>query len=83
MPTIKRAKIEVDLLPAPGTPLNLRFGVVYAPREPHPVFAGYSALEVQPDVFAVAGYQPDGVVTELSRGTVGNAYVRLATYLGM
>jgi hypothetical protein len=75
--------ITVTLHDAPTTPLNLQFGVIYAPRTPSPVFAGYAAREVEPDVWTVTGYQPDGAPVELCRGALVQAYHRLTTALGM
>lgn len=83
MTTIQRNAIEVDVQAAPSTPLNLRFGVVYAPREASTVFAGFSAVEVEPDVFAIGGFQFDGGSVELWRGPLSGAWHRLAGYLGM
>jgi hypothetical protein len=75
--------IAVNIEPAPSTPLNLRFGVVYAPRGEDKLFAGYAVLEVEPSVFQVEGYEAHGKGAVLFRGDLGPAWHRLATCLGM
>jgi hypothetical protein len=76
--------IQVQIAPAPMTPLNLRLGTVYAPVTPDRTFAGFACLEVEPNVFAISGYEAQGTVAELWRGhSLGEAFFRLCRTLGM
>jgi hypothetical protein len=69
--------------PAPRTPLNLKTGVVYAPRVPTPPFVAFDAVEVRPDVFEVRGYDDQGVQAFLFQGHALQTYQKLATHLRM
>lgn len=75
--------IPIGLSPAPATPLNLQFGVVYAPRVPTPPFVGYAVSEVSPSVFEVWGYDSNGGGAVLFSGELLETYRRFATHLRM
>jgi hypothetical protein len=75
--------INVAITPAPDSPLNLRLGIVYSPRLPTDPFAGFDAIEVGIDTFAVRAYVDGDVPREVFRGGLALAYVRLAAHLRM
>lgn len=75
--------IEVPIVQAPSTPLNLQFGVTYAPRVQSLPLVGYAAHEVAPNVFEVWGYEANGTGVVLFSGDLSGAFVRLASYLRM
>jgi hypothetical protein len=79
--------IAIQTQEAPSSPLNLKFDVVYAPREATPPLVGYMVVAVceanHGDAFAIIGYEADGNGAELFRGALAEAYVRMATYLRM
>lgn len=74
--------IEVELTCAPGSPLNLRFGVVYAPRIETPPFVGFEAVDAG-RYCIVKAYDLNKRATEVFRGGFAEAWVRLATHLRM
>lgn len=80
------ATIAVPTTPAPSTPLNLKFDVVYAPRGESSGHAGYMVVAVcegDSDAYSIIGYEADGNGAELFRGCLADAYVRMAAFLGM
>jgi hypothetical protein len=86
METIKRATIEYEIYTAPSSPLNLRFGMIYAPRHADQFggsFAGYSCTEVKPGWFVVVGWKTDHTAAIWEGEDMRRAYAELATALGM
>lgn len=75
--------IEFPTTPAPSTPLNLRIGVIYAPRAAEGLYVGYAVLEVEPNVFELAAYEEKGVGAIVYRGELLEAWRRLCVALGM
>jgi hypothetical protein len=75
--------MNVQLIPAPTTPLNLRFGVVYAPRVPAPPFSGFEAVGVALDRWKIRAYYDNGVVAEVFSGDTVEVFYRLAQHLRM
>lgn len=75
--------INVGLRNPPTTPLNLQFGVIYAPRVPTPPLVGFDCLEVSPNLFHVRGYDETGASTVVYSGDLQAAWRRLASHLRM
>jgi hypothetical protein len=77
--------IAIPTQPAPLTPLNLKFDVVYAPREATPPLVGYMVIAdcSTDDGYAIVGYEASGDGCTLFRGSLGDTYVRMAGYLRM
>jgi len=77
------ASITIPLTPAPDTPLNLRLGVMYAPRLASPPVVGFRATEYAPNVFQIEAVNQAGVLVPIYSGDLFGAYIRLAEYLRM
>jgi len=77
------AQMMVTLEKAPESPLNLQFGVVYAPRVEAPPFVGFEAVQVGPDVYIVRAYDAEGVAREVFRDSLLPVYWRFAQHLRM
>lgn len=75
--------IAVQLTQAPTTPLNLRFGVTYAPRIEAPPFVGFRAVEAEPERCVIEAFDAQGDTTEVFRGTLAETFYRLALHLRM
>ena len=76
--------VRMTVEPAPSSPLNLRFGVLYAPRVPTPPFVAYAAVETYGGcaVFEIFGYD-NGHGAILFTGGVAETFARLAAHLRM
>lgn len=83
MRTKEAATLNVQLESAPSTPLNLRFGVIYAPRIPTPPFVGFSVVEPSPNRFDVQAYICDGTMTVVFSGDLATAYRHIGLHLRM
>jgi hypothetical protein len=81
--TIKTSSIEYEIHAAPSSPLNLRLGVIYAPRRPRGDFDAYSCVEVQPGRFVVAGWGRGRTVALWDGTDLLCAYGEFASLLGM
>ncbi len=77
------AHMNIQIAPAPSTPLNLKFGIIYAPRVPAPPFAAFMATEAAPDEFVVSAFADDGTTSVMFRGALNEAWRRLALHLRM
>lgn len=77
------SSLTVQLHDAPNTPLNLRFGVIYAPRVEAPPFVGFSVTEVQPHQYEIQAYDRAGHVQTVFAGALAETYTRLALHLRM
>lgn len=86
MPTIKKGRIEYQIHKAPASPLNLKMGVIYGPRERGHGggdFDGYSCVEVEPGWFVVAGWGDGRTATLYEGEDLMRAYAELARFLRM
>jgi hypothetical protein len=75
--------IQVQPTPAPKTPLNLQFGVVYAPRVATPPFVAFEAVELGPGEFVIRAYDEGGRVQTMRHGNISETWHRLALHLRM
>lgn len=76
--------MEIQVQPAPSTPLNLQFGVLYAPRIPTPPFVAFDAVDLGVDGYAVRGYDATGAATYIHRDrNLPTVYQRFALHLRM
>ena len=78
MPTL-----TIDVQPCPTTPLNLQFGIAYAPRVDTPPWIAYVATEIIPGVCQVCGYDAHGRGAVLFDGELFPAFRRFAQLLRM
>ena len=79
-------RIEVEIQPAPSTPLNLRLGVLYAPRVPTPPVDAYDVVEVAPDAYHVRSHgsiDGDRFLAIVRCSSTAAAWMTLARYLRM
>lgn len=90
MRTIKTGSIEYDIHEAPLSPLNLRLGMIYAPRSGDvspatgpALFEAFSCVEVEPGYFVIAGWGSGRTVTVWEGDDLREAFAVFAKSLGM
>lgn len=68
----------------PKSVLNLKYGIIYAPRAGTPGgFDAYEAIECADDVTVIMGWTARGVRSVVAQGGTAEMYHRLARCLGM
>jgi hypothetical protein len=76
-------KLTIQINAAPITPLNLRLGVIYAPRV-RQTFAAYDAIEDTPGRFIIRGYNDKAIPIPIYwSGDLVATYQNFATFLRM